>query len=50
MKDKRIDCQKVVPVMCTFEMTFNFYLAKIKTISSFTNYPLRQVLEEKDDS
>ena len=49
MKDKRFDYGKVAMVICMFAMTLNFYLAKIKTKSSFTNYSLRQLLEEMND-
>ena len=48
MKDKRIDYRKIAMVMCMFEMTLNFYLAEIKTKSSFTNHKLRQVSERNE--
>ena len=46
MKNKRIDCRKVAMLVSMLGMTLNFYLAKIKTKSSFTNDSLRQDLDE----
>ena len=53
MKDKRFDYRKIVrimcfSIMCMFEMTLNFYLAEIKTKSSFNELFVKTVVRRNE--
>ena len=44
MKDKRPDYRKIAMVTCMFELILNFYLAEIKTKSSFNGLFVKTVV------
>ena len=48
MKDKRFDYRKIGMVTCMFEMTLNFYLAEIKTKSSFNELFVKTVVRRNE--